>query len=600
MPVGPRSAQRMPFGAELQDAGVRFRIWAPSKPAAEVVVDGVPIAMDAAGEGWFERTVAGARAGARYAFAFPGLDAHVPDPASRFQPEGVHAPSVVVDPGRYAWQTENWSGRTWHEAVLYELHVGTFTREGTYAAAQGRLDDLVALGITAIELMPLAQPAGTRNWGYDGVLPFAPQYAYGTPDELKAFIDAAHARGVCVLLDVVYNHFGPEGNYLHAYAEPFFTERHQTPWGAGINLDGAGSATVREFFVQNACYWLNEYRFDGLRLDAVHELADDSPRPFLHELAERARAAVPGRSVHLVLENDDNDPALLEVYDAQWNDDVHHALHVLLTGEREGYYRDYALGPARLLARALAEGFAYQGEPSRHRGGVPRGARSGDRPAAAFVDFLQNHDQIGNRAFGERIASLAPDDAVRAASAVLLLAPAVPLLFMGEEWSATTPFLFFSEFGGELGAAVTEGRRREFAAWPTFNDPALRARIPDPQDPATMRASTLDWDERAIPRLASMLDFHRALLHTRRAELIPHLASGTHGDGFRLLGETALQVTWRCGDGARLTLVANLGPDDANVSYRIDGRRLFAQGEVLAECERGTLPRWSVGWFLRP
>ena len=460
----------MPFGAELRDDGVRFRIWAPSKTSAHVVVDGVPLAMDARTEGWFERVVAGARAGTRYAFAFGGLDVHVPDPASRFQPDGVHAPSMVVDPLHYTWQTTSWSGRPWHEIVLYELHVGTFTREGTYAAARGRLDDLAALGITAVELMPLSQPAGTRNWGYDGVLPFAPQCAYGTPDDLKAFIDAAHARGLCVLLDVVYNHFGPEGNYLPAYAEPFFTERHQTPWGSGINLDGAGSANVREFFVQNACYWLNEYRFDGLRLDAVHELADDSPRPFLHELAERARAAVePGRVVHLVLENDDNDPALLESYDAQWNDDVHHALHALLTGEREGYYRDYTVQPARLLARALAEGFAYQGESSRHRGGVPRGARSDDRPATAFVDFLQNHDQVGNRAFGERIASLAPDDAVRAASAVVLLAPAIPLLFMGQEWSATTPFLFFSDFGPDLGAAVTEGRRREFAAWPAHS-----------------------------------------------------------------------------------------------------------------------------------
>jgi malto-oligosyltrehalose trehalohydrolase len=589
----------MPFGAELRDDGVRFRLWAPSQTAADVVVDGVPLAMDARGEGWFERVVEGAGVGCRYAFAFPDFDLRVPDPASRFQPGGVHAPSMVVDPRRYAWQTVNWSGRPWYEIVLYELHLGTFTPEGTYAAATGRLDELAALGVTAIELMPLAQPAGTRNWGYDGVLLFAPQHAYGTPDELKAFVDAAHARGLCVLLDVVYNHFGPEGNYLRAYAETFFTDRHQTPWGAGINFDGVGHANVREFFVQNACYWLHEYRFDGLRLDAVHEIADDSSRPFLSELAERVRAAVePGRAVHLVLENDDNDPALLESYDAQWNDDVHHALHVLLTGERDGYLRDYLAQPARLLARALAEGFAYQGEPSRHRGGVPRGTPSGDRPATAFVDFLQNHDQIGNRAFGERIAALAPDDAVRAGSAVILLAPAIPLLFMGEEWSATTPFLFFSEFGPDLGVAVTEGRRREFAAWPVFSDPAVRTRIPDPQDPATMRASTLDWGERAIPRLASMLDFHRALLRTRSAAIVPHLAAGAHGDGFSLLAQTAFVVRWRFGDGARLALVANLGDENVIATYRVEGRPLFAHGEVAAELENGVLPRWSAGWFL--
>jgi malto-oligosyltrehalose trehalohydrolase len=602
MPVTPaRFDYALPFGAAVHDDGVRFRLWAPSKSAAGVVVDGTKFALRASGDGWFEGEVDGAGAGARYVFSFPDSELRVPDPASRFQPEGVHAPSMVIDPRRYAWHTPEWRGRPQHELVFYELHVGTFTPEGTYASAMRRLDDLVALGITALELMPLAQPAGARNWGYDGVFPFAPQSAYGTPDDLKALIDAAHARGLCVFLDVVYNHFGPEGNYLHAYAEAFFTSRHQTPWGAAINVDDRGGAAVRDFFVHNARYWLDEYRFDGLRLDAVHEIRDDSPRPYLQELSQRVRSRIePGRAAQLVLENDANDAALLTWYDAQWNDDVHHALHVLLTGERDGYYRDFAADPGRLLARALAEGFAYQGEPSRHRNGTPRGTPSAGLPATSFVNFLQNHDQIGNRAFGERIASLAPDDAVRAASAVVMLAPALPLLFMGEEWSATTPFLFFSDFGAELGAAVTEGRRREFAAWPAFSDPAARARIPDPQDPTTMRASTLNWDEREIPRSASMLAFYRALLRVRAEEIVPHLAGGAHGDGFTMLAQTAFHVRWRFGDGARLELVANLGAAEVPASYRVDGRRIFVHGEVAPEAEAGLLRRWSAAWFLAP
>ncbi len=474
----------MPFGAELRPDGVAFRLWAPSQPAAAVVVDGLERPLERREDGWFERVVAEARAGSRYAFSFPGVDLRVPDPASRYQPDGAHGASQVIDPGTYSWRQTGWRGRPWHEIVLYELHLGTFTAQGTYAAAAARLPDLAELGVTAVELMPLAQPAGARNWGYDGVLPFAPQHVYGRPDDLKAFIDAAHALGLAVFLDVVYNHFGPEGNYLHLLAEPFFTDRHRTPWGAAIDVEGERAGTVREFFVQNALYWLREYRFDGLRLDAVHEIHDGSPRPFLDELAARVRAAAgPERHVHLVLENDANQARWLDRYDAQWNDDAHHALHVLLTGERDGYYGDYARQPARLLARALAEGFAYQGEPSPHRGGAARGEVSAGLPPTAFVDFAQNHDQIGNRAFGERISALAPLAAVHAAAAVLLLAPAIPLLFMGEEWAASTPFLFFSDFGPELATAVTEGRRREFAAWRAFSRSGRARAHPRPARP---------------------------------------------------------------------------------------------------------------------
>src|ERR1700736_3167393 len=546
-------AHAMPFGAEVRDDGVAFRLWAPSRERAAVIVDGAEHALEPRPGGWFERTVHDARAGSRYAFAFRGVDVQVPDPASRFQPGGVHEPSAVIDPRAYEWRQTGWHGRPWHEIVLYELHVGTFTPEGTYAAAAARLGALAELGVTAVELMPLAQPAGDRNWGYDGVLPFAPQRAYGAPDDLKAFVDAAHAHGLCVFLDVVYNHFGPEGNYLRAFAEPFFTDRHHTPWGAAINVDARDAEVVREFFVQNSLYWLREYRFDGLRYDAVHEIRDDAPRPFLDELAARVRAGVdPGRAVHLVLENDANEARWLGRYDAQWNDDAHHALHVLTTGETDGYYRDYAREPAKLLARALTEGFAYQGEPSAHRGGAPRGERSAALPSTAFVDFVQNHDQIGNRAYGERISALASEDAVRAATAVLLLAPAIPLLFMGEEWAASTPFLFFADFGRELALAVTEGRRREFAAWPAFADPARRDGIPDPQDPATMRASVLRWEERTQPRHAAALALHRELLALRAELIVPRLATGAHGHGYELLGETAFRTAWRFGDGSRL------------------------------------------------
>jgi len=575
-------AWSMPFGAELHTDGTRFRLWAPGRADAHVVVDGSSHALAPRGEGWYERDLAGVGAGARYAFAFPDLDFTVPDPASRFQPDGVHAPSAVVDPRTYTWQTR-WAGRPWHEIVLYELHVGTFTPEGTYTAAIAKLDALVEVGITAIELMPLAQPAGARNWGYDGVYPFAPQAAYGRPDDLKALIDAAHARGLCVFLDVVDNHFGPEGNYLHAYASAFFTERHHTPWGAAIAIDAPQGASVREFFVQNALYWLREYRFDGLRFDAVHEIKDDSTRPFLDELAARVRAGVePERHIHLVLENDANEAHLLDRYDAQWNDDLHHAVHLLTAGEHDGYYRDYADAPARHLARALAEGFAYQGEVSVHREGAARGEPSGELPTTAFVDFLQNHDQIGNRAFGERISALAPPAAVRAATAMLLLAPAVPMLFMGEEWAASTPFLFFSDFGAELGAAVTEGRRREFAAWPAFSDPLTRERIPDPQDPATMRASTLRWDERDRGTHAAALAQHRELLALRSRTIVPRLAIGAaHGEQWDALDERTVRVRWRFADGAALTVTLRLDGERSGVRWELDDAPFYTLGASL-------------------
>jgi malto-oligosyltrehalose trehalohydrolase len=546
-----------------------------------------------------------APAGTRYRFQVDG-GLLVPDPASRFQPDDVHGPSEVVDPLAYEWTDEGWTGLDAAALVFYELHVGTFTPEGTFAATAGRLDHLRDLGVTAVELMPVADFPGRWGWGYDGALLFAPESRYGRPEALKALVDACHRRGLAVFLDVVYNHLGPEGNYLHAYAPAFFTTRHQTPWGPGLNLDGAGSVVVRAFVIENALYWLEEFHLDGLRLDAVHMIADDSEPHVLVELAHAVHAG-PGRTrrVHLVLENGLNEARYLardpagrpRLYQAQWNDDVHHALHVLLTGERDGYYGDYQ-SPLPLLGRCLTEGFAYQGEPSAFRG-RPRGEPTAGLPPTAFVGFLQNHDQVGNRAFGERLAALAPPEAARAATAALLLAPAPPLLFMGQEWAAAEPFLFFSDLGPELAEAVREGRRREFARFAAFADPARRAAIPDPQARETRDRAVLDWSALGRPAHAAWRAFHRTLLDLRRREIVPLLrGEPVPRATWHPLGTTGLEVEWAFPAGGRvLRLVANLGPSPVPAAGPRPewGRCLYVLGVSLAW---DALPPWSVAWYL--
>ncbi len=577
---------RMPFGAErLSDGSTRFRLWAPGCDRVTLEIDpgdagsgspatGTSVSMQKVAGDWHQCTVAALPVGTAYRYRLPdGLA--VPDPASRSNPGDVHGASVLTDPLAHVWRDGGWRGRPWHESVIYELHIGTFTPQGTFAAARERLPDLVALGVTVVELMPVADFPGSRGWGYDGVLPFAPDASYGTPDELKALVDEAHGLGLSVLIDVVYNHFGPEGNYLHAYASRFFDPSRHTPWGAAINFDGPSSRVVRDFYLHNALYWVEEFRFDGLRVDAVHAIEDRSEPDIVTEIASALRDG-PGRErhVHLVLENDRNQASYLARDDgtrerfasAQWNDDVHHVFHVLLTGQRDGYYSDYAQAPLERLGRGLAQGFVYQGEPSDFRDGETRGEPSAHLPPQAFVDFLQTHDQVGNRALGERLDALADPALMPAALASVLLAPSVPMLFMGEEWAASTPFLFFCDFGPELAEAVSKGRREEFGRFEAFRDPSARLAIPDPNDAGTFEASKLDWSERSRSPHREREALVRRLLAIRREELFGRF------EGMRRCGEFSvdgpwLTVRWTLGDGSTLGLQVAL-PRDAEEAAR--------------------------------
>jgi maltooligosyltrehalose trehalohydrolase len=609
-----KCGHKMPFGAQLQEDGqVRFRLWAPAALQVDLCLsrgDGsLHLALKHEDEGWFSLTTSEAHAGDSYMYRING-DLRVPDPASRFQLKDVHGPSEIIDPFAFEWEDDGWRGRPWEETVFYELHVGTFSPEGTFAAVNERLDYLTDLGVTAIELMPVADFPGTRNWGYDGVLPFAPDSSYGRPEDLKRLIQAAHQRGLMVVLDVVYNHFGPEGNYLRAYAPQFFTDRHRTPWGDGLNFDGPESRPVRDFFIQNAIYWINEYRFDGLRLDAVQAIADDSEPDILTDLAAGVASAVcPGRYVHLIVENERNQARYLQrtpncrpkSYTAQWNDDFHHALHVLVTGEDDGYYVDYATRPIDHLGRCLAEGFAYQGEQSYFRDGALRGESTREIPLTAFVSFLQNHDQIGNRAYGERLISLVPLHAVRAATEILLLAPSPPLLFMGEEFGAKTPFLFFCDFESNLAAAVTEGRRNEFARFAQFREPSERAKIPDPTARETFLSSKLEWNDLDNSRQQDWLQLYRKLIALRRQHIVPHLAQACSLKAeYSAESERALSVRWHFADNSELSLWANLGPAPFSAALAFAPQNLIYSSEVNPNSSQPfTLPPWSVFWFLQ-
>ncbi len=503
----------------LEDGRVRWRVWAPRAGRVELVLPGGAarrLAMQPQERGYYRLEVGQVPDGQRYAFSLDGGPAR-PDPCSLWQPEGVHGPSAVFAPGRFCWTDQGWKGIARTELVFYELHVGTFTPEGTFDAIIPRLPALKELGVTAVELMPVGQFPGTRNWGYDGVLPYAAQNSYGGPAGLQRLVDACHGHGMAIFLDVVYNHVGPEGNYLSEFG-PYFTDRYKTPWGSAVNFDGPGSDAVRDFVLDNARMWLEAFHFDGLRLDAVHALFDFGARHLLRAIRDAAGAvaARTGRRVHIVAESDLNDPRLLYPperggygLDAQWSDDFHHAAHALLTGERQGYYADF--GKVTQIARVLAQPFLFAGDYSLSRDrkhGAPPDGLTGDR----FVVCLQNHDQVGNRAHGDRLGSLLHDPAkLRLAASYLLLAPYLPLLFMGEEYGETNPFPFFCSFGDDnLAEAVRAGRRREFAEF------AWHGNIPDPHGEATFRAAILSWSWPAGTPRAGLRRLYHDLLTARR------------------------------------------------------------------------------------
>jgi len=591
----------LPFGANCRpDGHVCFRLWAPTARTVALAINRQkPEAMQADGaqRGWFELTLKCAPGSAyRYHVCTHDDDViQVPNPAARAQQGGIDDPSLVVDPHAYRWHNAGWRGRPWHEAVLYELHVGAM---GGFAAVTQRLPALAHLGVTAIELMPVAAFPGANNWGYDGVLAFAPDATYGTPEQLKALIDKAHGLGLMVFLDVVYNHLGPVGNYLASYAAPFMRDDIDTLWGQTIDFR---VAEVREFFTQNALYWLLEYRFDGLRLDAAHAISEQD---WLPEMAMRVRrtlaALAPQRHVHLVMEHDDNAAHLLgKAFNAQWNDDGHHVLHQLLTGERNSYYADYARHPAEMLARCLAEGFIYQGEPSEFRHGQPRGESSAALAPTAFVLFLQNHDQIGNRALGERLTNLVDPRALHAAQALVLLCPQIPLLFMGEEVNSILPFFYFtSHEDSEIADSVRAGRLDKFSDQPEFAQSEQQEQIPDPNDERTFTHSSP-----VLPSIASSA-LLRQLLAIRRAKIIPRLQ---HARALyaQVLGPGAVCAHWRMGDDTRLVIWINLGqqavflPREAPLPT-MDSERLFASHGASAALARGELPALSLIALLEP
>ena len=601
--------QKKGFGTKiLPDNTIDFNLWAPDSKEIKLCLKQpdntfLELPMSSGKDGWFFLNTAKAQVGSEYMFKLEdGL--MVPDPASRYQAGDIHNPSIVIDPNKFDWGNDNsWKGRPWNETVLYEIHTGTFSAEGTFKGIKEKLDYLVSLGITAIELMPVADFPGKRNWGYDGVLQFAPDTSYGTPDELKELIKTAHEKGLMVFWDVVYNHFGPDGNYLYCYAKSkFFEDKHSTPWGAAINFE---NRTVRDFYIQNMLFWLEEYRFDGLRFDAVHEIKDDSAVNILEEIAETVREKIKDRNIHLVLENDDNIAKFLErkednprYYEAQWNDDFHHCAHIHLTGEKGGYYEDYTekysnKTPTWFMARCLAEGFAYQGEVSAYRENIIRGEKSTELNVSSFVNFIQNHDQIGNRAFGERIAALTSKDALKAAACLYLIAPTIPLMFMGEEWGCKTPFMFFCNLGDDLSDSIREGRRREFSRFPEFASPENRKKIPDPTVEKTFINSYPDWKKQDL----EILDFYKSMLKLRHKLIIPVIPHIQHSQSsFEVIDEGCFKVKWHTQRGEILEVLVNLSDKDVSYNIKSNNNNIV---KYSSKETAGKLTAWSVYWYLK-
>ena len=550
-------------GATVVPEGVRFSVWAPKATRIDVQIErGDRHPLEPAGAGVFEGIVSGVSAGSDYRYAVDGQ--LIPDPVSRYQPHGVHGASRVVDPSQYRWNDTGWRGLAMADAVIYELHVGTFTAEGRFRSVIPHLRELRELGVTAIEIMPVAEFPGARNWGYDGVHLYAPQSTYGGPEELRALVDAAHGEGLAVVLDVVYNHLGPEGNYLGAYG-PYFTERYKTPWGPALNYDDAHSDEVRRFVLDNALYWVTEFHIDGLRLDAIHGIFDFSPRHILRDIAESVheQAALLGRRALVIAESDLNDPRVVRASDAcgygldgQWADDLHHAIHAGLTGERNGYYADF--GGVAPIAAALRTPFVYDGRYSFHRK-RRHGAPADGVPADRFVVCIQNHDQVGNRAFGDRIAALGGLQKSRLAAALLLLSPYVPLLFMGEEYGETNPFQYFVSHGDpKLVEAVRKGRQKEFEQFGWGDD------VPDPQAIETFERSRLDRGRLAAPEHAGVNALYRDLLRIRRQ--MPALRPG--GAEPRVAydeGDRWITLELSSDEGPPLLALFNLGESERRV-----------------------------------
>ncbi len=536
-----RSVQRRrSIGAEVFEDGVHFRVWAPAHDEVAVIIDGRAHALDREERGYFSALIRGAKAGTRYKFRLG--DGDYPDPASRFQPEGPHGASEVVE-ARHEWRSE-WRGIT-QKPVLYEMHAGTFTKEGTYAAAERHLPRLAEIGITVIELMPIGEFPGEFGWGYDGVGLYAPSHLYGRPDDLRHFIDAAHANGIAVILDVVYNHFGPDGCYLAKFTPDYFTDRYVNDWGASVNFDGEDAHGVRELIAENAAYWIDEFRVDGLRLDATQSIFDSSEKHILREITDRARAAAGGRNIFIVAENEPQDTKLLREYgiNAMWNDDWHHAARVAATGFIEAYYTDYRGRPQEFVSMATL-GFLYQGQYYSWQKDV-RGTPSHDIPPERLVCFLENHDQVANSATGARLHQLAPRRKVNALTALLLLLPQTPMLFQGQELGAKTPFLYFADHKPELAAQVREGRLEFLAQFPSLRG----IEIDVPESRATFERCKLDHDDRD----EELESLHRDLLALRRDQ--PFDAE-MHG---AVLGDDCLAFRWFAGGTRDRLLILHLG-----------------------------------------
>ena len=560
-------SRRLPVGAEvLPGGGVHFRVWAPRRRTVEAVLESegrAAVGLEPEDGGYFSALAERARAGTLYRFRLDGDDSYLyPDPASRFQPEGPHGPSQVVDPAAFEWADAGWEGRALKGQVIYEFHVGTFTPEGTWAGAARELPRLKELGVTAVEPMPVADFPGRFGWGYDGVNMFAPTRLYGTPDDFRRFVDEAHRLGLSVVLDVVYNHFGPDGNYLRQFAEEYFSTHHQTEWGEAINFDGPGSRGVREFFTSNAAYWVEEFHVDGFRFDATQRIYDDSEDHILAEVARAARRAAAGREIILVAENEAQTARVARApgaggygFDAVWNDDFHHSARVALAGRNEAYYGDYRGAPQEFVS-AVRHGYLFQGQRSRwHR--ARRGTPAFDLGPEQFVVFIQNHDQVSNSARAERPQLLSDPGRYRALTALTLLAPGTPLLFQGQEFGATTPFYYFADHTPDLARLVRDGRAEFLANFPSVATREARASLPDPADPETFERCRLDPSERDGNRAA--YDLHRDLLRLRRED--PAFSAQRPGgvDG-AVLGAEAFVLRFFAEEGDRLLLV-NLGPD---------------------------------------